>query len=76
MLAIRLGGLEFSNHSLSHFVLLHVVPKSPFLIAYWIIFIMEDPIEIKYWLEDPTSEAAINECKRVRFRLLPCFPSS
>lgn len=26
---------------------------------------MEDPIEIKYWLEDPTSEAALNECKRV-----------
>jgi len=26
---------------------------------------MEDPIEIKYWLEDPTSEDALNECKRV-----------
>ncbi|KAJ8679647.1 hypothetical protein QAD02_015434 [Eretmocerus hayati] len=25
---------------------------------------MEDPIEIKYWLEDPTSEAALNECER------------
>jgi hypothetical protein len=32
---------------------------------------MEDPIEIKYWLEDPTSEAAINECKRVRLFAIP-----
>lgn len=26
---------------------------------------MEDPIEVKYWLEDPTSEKALEECKRV-----------
>jgi len=27
---------------------------------------MDAPIELKYWLEDPTSEKAIAEAKRVR----------
>jgi hypothetical protein len=32
---------------------------------------MDAPIELKYWLEDPTSEKAIAEAKRVRAILMP-----
>jgi hypothetical protein len=27
---------------------------------------MEPPIELKFWLDDPNSDQAIQECKRVR----------